>query len=388
MTPFSSSMPNLALSLLSSLVLGVLLAVLLVNLGAVEGGALLHSVWLSALLFSLPVTLVYGFITASAYYVCRAQALAQRRLWITLGTYLTSSLVSGLMLLALCYVWNSFSAQLLPGKHEGLINLSHQTSVMLLVAGSGVYLLSLLLHDVLLALETMRLAERRAALAQVKARDAELQVLRTQINPHFLFNSLNSISALTSIDPAAARSMTLALSQFFRLTLSLSERERITLAEEIELCEQFLAVEKTRFGKKLQSEFIISDSAQTALIPPMLLQPCIENAIKHGIRDLTEGGTITVNAQTSGEWLHISIINPIEVEGPEDPEDAQYAHLLPRREAQAGTGTGLKNIRQRFLSLYGERARVSWGSTDGQFKVELVLPLTAALNPAPARKNT
>ncbi len=383
MTPFTT--PNLALYLISSLVLGVLLAVLLVNVDAVDAGAAGQSVWLGALLFALPVSLVFGFVTASAYYVCRAQALAQRRLWLTLGTYSSSALVSGLMLLMLCYLWNGLSAQVLPGRHQGLLHLSHQTSVMLLVAGSGVYLLSLLLHDVLLALETMRLAERRAVEAQVKARDAELQVLRTQINPHFLFNSLNSISALTSIDPAAARSMTLALSQFFRLTLSLSERERITLAEEIELCEQFLAVEKTRFGKKLQSEFIISDSAQTALIPPMLLQPCIENAIKHGIRDLTDGGTITVNAETSGEWLHISIINPIEVE---DPEDAQYAHLLPKREAQVGTGTGLKNIRQRFLSLYGERARASWGSADGQFKVELVLPLSTSLNLAPAQETT
>ncbi|MEN9865601.1 MAG: hypothetical protein RL748_1191 [Pseudomonadota bacterium] len=395
MTPFHTSMPNLPLYLLSSLVLGVLLAVALVNTGVVvsasPGAGMLagQSVWLCALLFALPVTLVYGFITASAYYVCRAQSLAQRRFWMTLGTYLAASLISGLMWLLLCHVWNNLLAQVLPGSadgtnHERLLHLSRQTSVLLLLAGCGVYLLSLLLHDVVLALENMRSAERRASEAQIKARDAELQVLRAQINPHFLFNSLNSISALTSIDPAAARSMTLSLSQFFRLTLSLSERERITLAEEIELCEHFLAVEKIRFGKKLQARFMIADAARAALIPPMLLQPCIENAIKHGIRDLTEGGTISISAQLSGDWLHLTIVNPIEVDDPE------YAHLLPKREKSAGTGTGLKNIRQRFASLYGERARASWGAQAAQFSVELVLPLIlspGAAQTAPAHPN-
>ena len=193
------------------------------------------------------------------------------------------------------------------------------------------------------------------------AREAELQLLRMQINPHFLFNSLNSISALTSIDPAAARAMTVALAQFFRQTLSLADKEKIPLSAEFALCESFLAVEKIRFGAKLQASLQAGEDELKAIIPPMILQPLLENAIKHGIRTLTEGGLIDARVAQQGGWLHITVDNPM------DP-DAGVG-------AQQGTGTGLENIRRRCAALYDSRARVEWGSNaPGRFSVTLTLP--------------
>ncbi|MET3139680.1 two-component system sensor histidine kinase AlgZ [Undibacterium sp. GrIS 1.2] len=360
--PIVSSMRKLMWYLMAWLLAGVVIAALLVTMANISWGA--------GLGFAVPVSLIYGFVAASAFYVCRSLPFEKRQFLLTLVIFGGASLLSGLMWLLLCYAWNYLAQAIRHSFLYGadtdsnlavnLIVITQPMSVMLFVAGCGFYLLSILVHDVLIALDNMRLADRRAAESRVQARDAELQVLRTQINPHFLFNSLNSISALTSIDPVAARTMTLELAQFFRQTLALSEKEQIPLVDEITLCQHFLAIEKIRFGKKLQSDILVSDTAQAALIPPMLLQPCIENAIKHGIRDLTEGGTITLRAMTRGDWLHVTIENPVDI----SPS------------ATVGNGLGLKNSQQRLRSLYGEKARISWTRNTEFFIVEIAIPLS------------
>lgn len=194
-------------------------------------------------------------------------------------------------------------------------------------------------------------------------RDAELQLLRNQINPHFLFNSLNSISALTSIDAAAARGMAIELGSFYRKTLAISERQYISLGEEIALCEHFMAIEKMRFGDKLQARWSIDAAAMAVQVPAMFMQPLLENAIKHGICNLDEGGTIDVHAVVRNAALHISIDNPVDNE----PSLAK------------GTATGLKNLKSRVENLYQEQASVRWQKRDGHFIVELILPIKGAI---------
>ncbi|MFZ6645462.1 sensor histidine kinase [Undibacterium sp. TJN25] len=314
--------------------------------------------WGSALLFALPVAFLYSFVASSAYYVCRSLPMANRRFLFALAAFGGSSLLAGFAWLAICQGWNQLAQGL--STDYAPVPVAQHVAVMLFAAGCGFYLLSILGHDVLIAFDNVRLAERRAAESRVLARDAELQVLRTQINPHFLFNSLNSISALTTMDGPAARSMTIELAQFFRQTLALSEKQVIPLADEVALCRSFLAIEKIRFGKKLGSDIDIADDAQAALIPPMILQPLVENAIKHGIRDLVDGGTVSIRAFARDGWLHLAVSNPVDIE----PSTA------------AGNGTGLRNLQQRFASIYGGRARASWALADGQFTVEMALPLT------------
>jgi hypothetical protein len=359
MKPVTSHVRSLTAYLGAWLLAAGLMAAALVHFG--------QSSWWRALFFAVPVGLVYGFIAASAYYVCRSLPLHRRHALRTATVFGAASLLSGLLWTLLCLAWNHAGesalvlAGLSPGADTQLVVISPELATVLVLLGSALYLISLLIHDVLMALDKLRFSQTREAESRVLARDAELQVLRTQIDPHFLFNSLNSISALTSVDAAAARTMTLELAEFFRKTLALSARERIPLAEEMALCGHFLAIEKVRFGARLSTDIQVSESAQVALIPPMLLQPCVENAVKHGVRHLADGGTICLRASTRERWLHVCIENPL------DPDAA----------ASLGTGTGLRNIERRLATLYGDQARVSWTRTAQKFSLDIVLPLQA-----------
>ena len=357
MTPVTYHVRSLTAYLTAWALAGVVMATFLVSTH--------HVSWVAALAFSVPVCVVYGFIAASAYYVCRSMPQSDRHDARQVMLFGTASLSSGVLWTLQCHAWNKLgdavevTAGFDPGSHSQLMEISPEMSLMLVLLGSAVYLISLLLHDGLMAADRLQRAQTLEAESRLQARDAELQVLRAQINPHFLFNSLNSISALTSIDPGAARSMTLELAAFFRLTLALSKQEKIPLADEIALCGHFLAIEKIRFGDKLGTEIQVSQDAAEVPIPPMLLQPCIENAVKHGIRNLSDGGSIALRAWVRDRWLYVVIENPVDRElGPSD-----------------GTGTGLNNIRRRLATLYGDQARVSWSRNGNRFSVEIVIPV-------------
>jgi signal transduction histidine kinase len=319
--------------------------------------------WLGALSFALPICLVYAFAALSCYYVCRSLPWAQRRWPVAIALFGGAALLSALAWLGLGEAWDAVGR--LGPRNAPFVALTPSGWMLYFAAGFALYLVSLLAHDALVAFETVQDAARREAESRVLARDAELQVLRTQINPHFLFNSLNSISALTSSDPASARAMTVDLAQFFRRTLALAERERIPLGEELALSEHFLAIEQRRFGPKLRAELRVAPDAAGCLLPPMTLQPLLENAIKHGIRELDEGGTIAVDAAVREGWLHLSVANPVA-----DGDGGGGAETGAAR----GHGVGLRNLRERLAALYGGRARIDWRRADGRFTAEIALP--------------
>jgi two-component system sensor histidine kinase AlgZ len=335
------------------LLVGTLLAVLFVVSNVCA--------WINAVIFALPSSLLFGFISASAYYVGRSVPIKKRGFFVVCGVFGSTALISGFAWVLLCFAWNKLSI-FFDVSWMG-IELSSPLMNLLLIAGTLLYLLAILVYDVLFAFDNIRQSERREAASETLAREAELQVLRTQINPHFLFNSLNSISALTTIDAAGARSMTIELAQFFRQTLALSEKSKIPLADEIALCKHFLSIEKIRFGQRLQVTMELDPLALESLVPPMVLQPLLENAIKHGIRDLVDGGTIVLASKVRDNWLYISIENPIDVQ----PSTAQ------------GTGTGIKNLETRLMRLYGDRSRFSWMKESNKFRIEIALPLEKVL---------
>jgi LytS/YehU family sensor histidine kinase len=231
--------------------------------------------------------------------------------------------------------------------------------------GMLLYWMTAVAHYLVLEFERARRAETRALESRLLAQDAELRMLRTQIDPHFLFNSLNSISALTGIDPGRARDMTLQLAGFFRQTLGLEAHRKVALGEEIALVERFLAIEQVRFGPRLAFARHIGEGAEHCLLPPMILQPLVENAVKHGIGQLLEGGTITIGAERAGSLLRIRVENDI------DP-DAQTG--------QAGKGIGLANVRQRLAAAYDRQASVHWARDENTFRVDLVLPVETNKN--------
>jgi len=167
-------------------------------------------------------------------------------------------------------------------------------------------------------------------------KETELNMLKSQINPHFLFNSLNSISSLTITNPEKARDMVIKLSDFLRYSVSMNTTRFTTLENELANIERYLEIEKVRFGDKLQFGFNIDESCKHYKIPLMLLQPLFENAIKHGVYESTEQVKIEMVCKYSGGYLEISIVNDF------DPN----AH--PRK----GAGLGIKNIRERLRLLY------------------------------------
>lgn len=321
-----------------------------------------HS-WHNALWFALPVCLTYAFIIPSAYYVGRALPFTRRRLVAGMALFAAASAMAGAATWGLAHGWNRISLAL--EQDWAGLTLTHGMGLALFGLAAGGYLASLLTHDVLVALDQMREAQRRALEARALAQEAELQMLRTQINPHFLFNCLNSISALTSMDPAAARAMAIALAQYFRQTLALSEQASVPLAQEIAHCQCFLDIEAMRFGDKLAVEITVDEAASSAQVPPMVLQPLVENAVKHGIAHSSRPGTICIHATVQTAWLHLRVDNPLET-------DASVASSPP------GLGLGLRNIAQRLRTLHGDQARIRQHVADQRFVVELTLPYSAS----------
>jgi len=325
--------------------LGALAAVLLLA-GLLAGGLVWAAGWPwgGALGFALPFTLGYALLLPSAWELSRALPLARRSPWLGLLRYLLAALLVGGLCLLLAWPWLEPAAPL---------------AASLFALASGGYLLALLAADALQAWAGLRDAEHRAEQAQARAVEAELLMLRNQVNPHFLFNCLNSISALTSFDAAAARQMTLALAQYFRQTLALTQRDWITLDEELAHCRGYVEIEQVRFGERLRFDCELAAEVGAALLPPMLLQPLVENAVKHGIAARSEGGTLSLRALRQGDWLHLQLGNPL------------ATTAAPK---ELGTGTGLHNVRQRLASLYAGRANLRLRSEAGQFVAEITLP--------------
>jgi LytS/YehU family sensor histidine kinase len=224
--------------------------------------------------------------------------------------------------------------------------------------GVMLFFLAIAIHYVLIAFETARQAERRQLELEILTRDAELRALRAQIDPHFLYNSLNSISALTASDPAGARRMCLLLGEFLRNTLQVSTRQRIRLADELALADGFLSIEQVRFGSRLQIERCVDQASSACLVPPLLLQPLVENAVTHGIARLLEGGVIRLDISRSNGDLRIVL---------ENPRDSDTAPPRPG-------GMGLDNVRRRLAAMFGHEATMETHAGAGQFRVELHLP--------------
>jgi LytS/YehU family sensor histidine kinase len=173
-----------------------------------------------------------------------------------------------------------------------------------------------------------------------------------------LFNSLNSISALTSSDPGKAREMCILLAEFLRMTLGLGEKSSIPLAEELSLVHRFLAIEKVRFGERLQMAEEVAEDCKTLLIPPLLLQPLIENAVTHGIANLPDGGSVRLAAECQAGRLSILVENTFDAE-------ATPSHR---------NGMGLQNVRQRLEARYPKQASMRVTADATQFQVRLSLP--------------
>src|SRR5512139_3741069 len=285
--------------------LGFLLAALLV-LAAPFG-------WIEAVVFAVPLAVLFGFMGLASFWVCQAASL-HRGLARAFGMQLLAGVVSGLMWLALGrgYAVGLDAAGVFPG----LVAKQSGAAPLLLGLGVALYLLAAALHYMIVAFEASRELERRALEFEIASREAELRALRAQIHPHFLFNSLNSINALIAAKPEQARRLCVGLDDFLRRSLTLGARETIPLAEELDLAEQLLSIEKVRFGERLSHTIVADEAARACAVPPLVLQPLVENAVTHGVAQRLEGGEIRIEAERRGAELRISVMNPRDPEAP------------------------------------------------------------------------
>ena len=207
---------------------------------------------------------------------------------------------------------------------------------------------------------TVQQQERHAAALVVEAQEAQVRALRYQINPHFLFNTLNAIAALVRDAPDKAEEMVVQLSDFFRRSLALDPTEDVTLAQEVDLQRLYLEIERTRFPDRLRFDVALDAGSADARVPALLLQPLVENAVKHGVAR-SEGPTaIRIRARPDGPALEIVVENDARPAGP----------------ASGGEKVGLANVAERLRSRFGDEASLASGEiAEGGFRNTLRIPL-------------
>lgn len=357
MHPFFKDRLRLALYLFAWLVVGLGLSALL---WLVRGTPIPNGLALME-----PLALLYAAICLSALWVARGLPLHTSSPIRLVGGWIMAAVQASAAWVVLGLPWAIWLGKI------GVI--SSQRSEMIggaaafLALGIPLYLGSLTVHYLMLAFEASREAERTVLSSQVSAREAEVRALRAQLNPHFLFNSLNSINSLIGSDPEGARRMCESLGDFLRRTLALGARDAVSLDEELSLLDRYFAIEHVRFGERLRVERRVEQGAESCLVPPLLLQPLVENAIKHGIAERVEGGTVKVTAALTDGSLRLTVENEVD-------EDAVR---------RPGEGVGLENVKQRLHALAARDTRLDTYRENGSFRVTLTLP---ARHSAPAEE--
>lgn len=225
--------------------------------------------------------------------------------------------------------------------------------------GVMVYLMIVLIYYLISYARSLRERAQAEEKLRTLVKEAELNMLKSQINPHFLFNSLNSISSLIISNPEEAREMIIRLSDFLRYSLKHRENEFVPLEEEIVRMQDYLSIEKIRFGDKLHYDLHVSKDCGKVQVPTMILQPLIENAIKHGVYESLEPVSVSFTCQLKSEFLQLELQNDFD----------------PSQPARRGTGVGLQNVSERMRLAYDGKATMSKKSEEGIFKVTLYIPL-------------
>jgi two-component system LytT family sensor kinase len=226
--------------------------------------------------------------------------------------------------------------------------------------GTGVFIYGMIILTYYLFASLTNLSEKKSREAKLESlvKETELKMLRSQINPHFLFNSLNSVSSLTITDPEKARDMVIKLSEFMRYALSKKDEQPVSLRSELENLRLYLEIEKVRFGDKLSTNEEIDEKCLEIQMPVMILQPLYENAIKHGVYESTECVRITTRVKMIDGYVEFIISN-------------NYDSSPAMRK---GTGTGLLNVARRLELFYGNKASIKTTKENGLYTVSLYIP--------------
>ena len=348
MHPLLASVDRLALYLAAWVPAALLVTIEFLTVGGLP--------WGDAAAMAVPLCLAYAFVCLAAWYPCQATPLKTSGALRLFSTHGAAALLTAGVWVILASAWaRALRAVGFPAAFDRF----GQQAPALFVTGALLFTLSIFAHYLLISYEAARLSETRSLELNVLARDAQLDALRAQVNPHFLFNSLHSIASLIGSDQAGARRMCVLLADFLRDSVRFGARDEIALAQELSLVRQYLGIEQIRFGARLQVLEEVPAGLNAAMVPPLVLQPLVENAVKHGIAGLIEGGTVAVRARAVDGMLVLTVENPYDVD----------------RSASHSTQVGLQNVRRRLDAQFGPRASVRIDDREGRYQAEIQLPL-------------
>ena len=327
-------------------ILSLFSTVLLTVYGDIEIG--------NAILDSVLYTLIFFLVATSLWYPARYMTIENNSIVnLVLSHIITSSIAS------LVWVYSGYII---------LTNIFDEYSVFVenslpqrFIIGILLFLIMIILDYVIIYYDNFRIKISEKAELSALVKEAELKSLKYQINPHFIFNSLNSISSLTISDPEKAREMSTNLSIFLRKTLSKNDQSWIKLSEEINNVKLYLQIEKVRFADRLEVSFNLNENCGDYNIPNMILQPIVENSIKHGVYESTEKVNIDLSCSVKGEFVFLTISNDYD----------------PSAVSNIGEGIGLKNIRERLALIYNHQNLLNIEKENNIFKVALQIPIKA-----------
>jgi len=270
--------------------------------------------------------------------------------------------ITGIVIVILWQIFAGGITWLISSKSEEYITAFKTALPYRLMFGLFTYLtLTIVYHNIIVFQEFTERKLREEKLRSSIA-EQELNMLHSQINPHFLFNSLNSISALTMSDPFKAYDMTIKLSDFLRFSIKTRDKQIHSLKEELNVCNRYMDIEKVRFGEKIHYRQTLLPECEDAQVPRLIIQPLLENALKHGAYETTGSCDIEVLCSTLGSDLLIKVKNSYDA-----------GAVQPKK----GRGVGLSNIRKRLELMYDRHAGMQINKTDQLFEVNIHIPLSA-----------
>jgi sensor histidine kinase YesM len=271
---------------------------------------------------------------------------------------LITYLVLGVIVLLFWLFMGYFILKILFSSNEEYFKFLNDSFFVRVLLGMLFFLAAVLMYHLLVYYRALQEKKLNETQLNLLVRESELNVLRSQMNPHFLFNSLNSISSLTISNPGKAREMIIQLSDFLRYALKYGQRDETTFTDELKNIELYLGIEKTRFEDKLIFEKKIEDICLDAKVPNMILQPLVENAIKHGVYESTSPVVINLSCKGTGEYIEIRLKNNYD----------------PAGKSRTGAGLGLKNVENRLHLIYGRIDLMKINKQDNFFEVIIVVP--------------
>jgi two-component system, LytTR family, sensor kinase len=280
--------------------------------------------------------------------------LNKHSLWNNLITHLASCIVILLIWLSVSYILIISIIQV-----DTVFNSMFLKSIPWRIPiGVTYYIIITLSYYLIIYYENFKENIVKEADLKTLLRETELKSLKSQINPHFLFNSLNSISSLTLIDPTKAHEMIIKLSDFMRYSLKRKNTEKATVGEELDNARRYLDIEKIRFGNRLKTEFFIDETCLNKLIPNLVMQPLLENAIKFGVFENIETTAIEIHINFVNEFLKIAIKNSYN----------------PGAASESGEGIGHSNIKERLRLIYNRTDLMKVTKDPEDFQVVLYIP--------------